>query len=90
VRVLEARFYPQARKAGTPVIVARVVWEGGEAAIQALDVSPSRIAPFVIGDLIERVRRFVDVAMPRPCEELTVLRSAFWSFVEVEGKRAET
>lgn len=69
------------------MIVARVVCEGGQTTIQALDVPPSRIAPFDPNDLIERVKRLVDGAMPQPCEQLMVLRSAFWSFVQVEGKR---
>jgi hypothetical protein len=51
--------------------------------VQALEVPPKGVEPFSSDALISRLNLLVASAAPRPYEELTVLRSEFWSFVDV-------
>jgi hypothetical protein len=86
VKVLEARFFPESKKGRASVAVARVVCEGARATVEALDVPTKSVEPFSSDALISRLNLLVASAAPRPYEELTDLRSEFWSFVDVDAE----
>jgi len=90
MKVLEARFHPHSKKAGTPIPVARVVCENTTALVEPLELPTRRPEPFDGSALMAKLNSLVESAYPRPYEHLTSLRSEFWSFVEVAGERSET
>jgi hypothetical protein len=86
VKVLEARFFPESKKVRASVAVARVRCDGARATIEALEVPPKRVEPFSSDALISRLNLLVASAAPRPYEQLTLLRSEFWAFVDVDAE----
>jgi hypothetical protein len=89
MKVLEARFHPQSKGAGTHVAVARILCDGRQASVEPMEFPARRIEPFDPTALLSRLNLLVGSAVPRPYDELTNLRSEFWSFVDVAGDPPE-
>jgi hypothetical protein len=85
MRVLEARFHPHSKKNGLPVAVGRVLCDQEQARVEPFDLQLARLHPFDVGALMEKLRFLVESAKPRPYEQLTTLRSEFWSFAEISS-----
>ena len=83
MRVLEARFHPHSKKRGVPVAVARVLCDEERAVIEPIEPSLQHVEPFDPGALMKKLTFLVESAMPQPFEQLSTLRSDFWSFAEV-------
>ena len=86
MRVLEARFHPHSKKSGTPVAVARVLCDRERTLIEPIEPLVARLEPFDTGALMKKLAFLVESAKPRPFEQLTTLRSDFWSFTEVSAR----
>ena len=86
MRVLEARFHPHSKKGGAPVAVARVLCDQERTLIETIERPPARLEPFDAGALMKKLKFLVEAAKPRPFEQLTALRSEFWSFTEVPAR----
>lgn len=82
MRVLEARFHPRQKTGGDFIIVGHVVWEteGGRAVVQPSSALLSRAEP---ATLLSKLQYLVALNGAASFERLQVLRSQFWSFVEV-------
>jgi hypothetical protein len=82
VRVLEARFHPQQKGLGEFVVVGHVVWEGARAhpVVQPSSALLMRSEP---ATLLSKLQYLVSVNGCGSFERLQLLRSQFWSFVEV-------
>jgi hypothetical protein len=82
VRVLEARFHPQQKAGGDFIVVGHVVWEGeqGRPVVQPSSALLSRSEP---ATLLSKLQYLVAVNGRESFERLQLLRSQFWSFVEV-------
>ena len=85
MRVLEARFHPQQKTGGDFIVVGHVVWEGGEGdegrpVVQPSSALLSRAEP---ATLLSKLQYLVALNGAASYERLQVLRSQFWSFVEV-------
>lgn len=80
------QFHPYRKGSRGPAIpVARVVCDGPRATVEVLDVHARDIDPFDPAGLAQKLQFLVENAGPRPFEELTMLRSDFWSFVPAEA-----
>jgi hypothetical protein len=86
MRVLEARFHPHSKKSGAPVAVARVLLDRERTLIEPIEPPLQRLEPFDTGALMRKLAFLVESAKPRPFEQLTTLRSEFWSFTEVSAR----
>ena len=82
LRVLEARFHPQQKTGGDFIVVGHVVWEveRGRPVVQPSRTLLSRSEP---ATLLSKLQYLVSINGPEAFERLQVLRSQFWSFVEV-------
>jgi hypothetical protein len=82
LRVLEARFHPQQKTAGDFIVVGHVVWEGedGRPIVQPSSTLLTRAEP---ATLLSKLQYLVSLDGAASFERLQVLRSQFWSFVEV-------
>jgi hypothetical protein len=82
VRVLEARFHPQQKGLGEFVVVGHVVWEEARAhpVVQPSSALLMRSEP---ATLLSKLQYLVSVNGCGSFERLQLLRSQFWSFVEV-------
>ena len=82
LRVLEARFHPQQKIGGDFIVVGHVVWEteDGRAVVQPSSALLSRAEP---ATLLSKLQYLVALNGAASFERLQVLRSQFWSFVEV-------
>jgi hypothetical protein len=87
LRVLEARFHPQQKTGGDFIVVGHVVWEGegeegddGRPVVQPSSALLSRAEP---ATLLSKLQYLVALNGAASFERLQVLRSQFWSFVEV-------
>ncbi len=82
LRVLEARFHPQQKSAGDFIVVGHVVWEGenGRPIVQPSSALLTRSEP---ATLLSKLQYLVSLNGRESFERLQVLRSQFWSFVEV-------
>jgi len=82
VRVLEARFHPQQKGLGDFFVVGHVVWEGTGAhpVVQPSSTLLMRSEP---ATLLSKLQYLVSVNGCGSFERLQLLRSQFWSFVEV-------
>jgi len=80
--VLEARFHPQQKAAGDFIVVGHVVWEvdDGKPLVQ-----PSRrlLSGGEPATFLSKLQYLVALNGAASFERLQVLRSQFWSFVEV-------
>jgi hypothetical protein len=82
MRVLEARFHPQ--RSAEYLVVGHLVWQGHSerdsptvepASALTLESEPTAI--------LSKVRYLITATAPGSFERLQILRSRFWSFVEV-------
>ena len=82
MRVLEARFHPQ--RSAEYFVVGHLVWQGRSerdsptvepASPLTLEVEPTAI--------LSKLRYLITATAPGSFERLQILRSRFWSFVEV-------
>jgi hypothetical protein len=89
MKLLEARFHPRSKKAGAPIAVARVVCEDTTALVEPFELPARRLEPFDGNALMAKLNSLVESARPGPYEQLTTLKSEFWSFVDVAGDRSE-
>ena len=82
LRVLEARFHPRQKTGGDFIVVGHVVWqsEDGRAVVQPSSALLSRAEP---ATLLSKLQYLVSLDGAASFERLQVLRSQFWSFVEV-------
>jgi hypothetical protein len=82
LRVLEARFHPRQKGGGDFVVVGHVVWEqnNGHPILQPSSALLTRGEP---STLLSKLQYLVSVHARESFEHLLVLRSQFWSFVEV-------
>lgn len=80
MRILEARFHPDAEHDRNGVIVGRVFC-GERKATVAPD--PGFVASGTAATTLSKLQYLVDICAPQPYERLQRLRSRFWSFVEV-------
>ena len=85
MRVLEARFHPRQKTGGDFIVVGHVVWEGeqgneGRPIVQPSSALLSRAEP---ATLLSKLQYLVALNGAASFERLQVLRSQFWSFVEV-------
>jgi hypothetical protein len=83
MKLLEARFHPQSKGKSDQVTVAKVKCEGDKAFLEPVSFPQSAIAPFDPAALLSRLSMLVASTTPRPYEELTEMKSEFWSFIEV-------
>jgi hypothetical protein len=89
MRVLEARFHPHSKKSGTPIAVARVFCDREQISVEPIDSQlPQlrRLHPFDVDALMKKLAFLVESSKPRPYEQLTGLKSQFWSFADVSGR----
>ena len=82
MRVLEARFHPQQKAGGDFIVVGHVVWEA-ERARPIVQPSRSLLARGEPATWLSKLQYLVSSNGPESFERLRVLRSQFWSFVEV-------
>jgi hypothetical protein len=82
LRVLEARFHPRQKSGGDFIVVGHVVWEGddGRPVVQPSSALLTRGEP---ATLLSKLQYLVSINGRESFERLQVLRSQFWSFVEV-------
>lgn len=82
MRVLEARFHPQQKAAGEFIVVGHVVWDGSSSRPV---VQPSRalLARSEPATLLSKLQYLVSAGGQEAFDRLQVLRSQFWSFVEI-------
>lgn len=80
--MLEARFHPRQKTGGDFIVVGHVVWEteNGRAEVQPSTTLFSRNEP---ATLLSKLQYLVSLGGAASFERLQVLRSQFWSFVEV-------
>jgi len=86
MRVLEVRFHPHSKKSGSPVAVARVLCDQERTLIEPIEPPAQRLEPFDADALMKKLTFLVESAKPQPFEQLTTLRSEFWSFTEVPAR----
>jgi hypothetical protein len=82
LRVLEARFHPRQKAGGDFIVVGHVVWEG-ERARPVVQPSSSLLSRNEPATLLSKLQYLVSINGRESFERLQVLRSQFWSFVEV-------
>jgi len=85
MKILEARFHPHSKKSGAPVAVARVLCDRDRTLIEPVEPPLRHLEPFDADALMKKLTFLVQSAKPRPFEQLTTLRSEFWSFTEVSA-----
>ena len=82
MRVLEARFHPK----GKPdyLVVRHLTWRGHkERDRPVVELTSGSSSVSTGGSLLSKLDYLVRATSPAPFERLQVLRSQFWSFVEV-------
>ncbi|HVZ86766.1 MAG TPA: hypothetical protein VHG72_07345 [Polyangia bacterium] len=82
MRVLEARFHPRQKTGGDFIVVGHVVWEGehGRPIVQPSNSLLARSEP---ATLLSKLQYLVSINGKESFERLQVLRSQFWSFIDV-------
>ena len=82
MRVLEARFHPRQKAGGDFIVVGHVVWEveHGHPVVQPSSSLMARAEP---ATLLSKLQYLVSINGKESFERLQVLRSQFWSFVDV-------
>jgi hypothetical protein len=88
MRVREARFHPLPKTGGAAAPVARVLCDHERTIVEPIDPQLRGLRPFDPDALMKKLTFLVDSAQPRPYEQLTSLRSQFWSFAEVPAGEA--
>ena len=82
MRVLEARFHPQQKTGGEFIVVGHVVWDGASAR-PIVQPSQALLARSEPATLLSKLQYLVAAGGHEACGRLQVLRSQFWSFVEI-------
>jgi hypothetical protein len=82
MRVLEARFHTGKKGSGGFIVVGHVVWEG-EHSWPVVQPSTELLMRSEPATLLSKLQYLVSVSGRESFERLQVLRSQFWSFVEV-------
>jgi hypothetical protein len=90
MKVLEACFHPRSKKCGAPLAVAHVLCDREQALIEPIEPPLQRLEPFDAGALMKKLSFLVESAKPSPFEQLTTLRSDFWSFTDVSARCSRT
>ena len=82
MRVLEARFHPRQKTSGDFIVVGHVVWEveHGRPIVQPSSTLLERGEP---ATLLSKLQYLVSINGKESFERLQLLRSQFWSFVDV-------
>ncbi len=82
MRVLEARFHPQQKAGGEFIVVGHVVWDSDD---RRPVVQPSRalMARSEPATLLSKLQYLVSTSGQQGFDRLQLLRSQFWSFVEI-------
>jgi hypothetical protein len=84
LRVLEARFHPRQKTGGDFIVVGHVVWEG-EQARPVVQPSSSLLTRSEPATLLSKLQYLVSINGQESFDRLQMLRSQFWSFVEVSA-----
>ena len=82
LRVLEARFHPRQKTGGDFIVVGHVVWEGDRAR-PVVQPSSNLLTRGEPATLLSKLQYLVSINGQESFDRLRVLRSQFWSFVEV-------
>jgi hypothetical protein len=84
VRVLEARFYPERRSSPRFVIVGHLVWRDRQH-----DDNPAfqPVRSATSAPIAAKLSYLLNAAKPDCFNQLQSLRSDFWAFVEIPGRR---
>jgi hypothetical protein len=82
MRVLEARFHPQQKAGGEFIVVGHVVWDG-TGARPIVQPSQALLARSEPATLLSKLQYLVGAGGQEAFDRLQVLRSQFWSFVEI-------
>jgi hypothetical protein len=82
MRVLEARFHPQQKTGGEFIVVGHVVWDGASAR-PVVQPSQALLARSEPATLLSKLQYLVASSGQEAFDRLQVLRSQFWSFVEI-------
>ncbi|HXU62749.1 MAG TPA: hypothetical protein VN962_13660 [Polyangia bacterium] len=82
MRVLEARFHPQQKTGGEFIVVGHVVWdhEDRRPVVQPSTALMTRSEP---ATLLSKLQYLVSTSGQQGFDRLQLLRSQFWSFVEI-------
>ena len=80
MRILEARFHPDAGHDSNGIVVGQVLCNERKATVRP---DPGFVASGAAATTLCKLRYLVDICIPQPYERLRQLRSRFWSFVEV-------
>lgn len=80
--MLEARFHPRQKAGGDFIVVGHVVWEG-ERERPVVQPSSALLTRGEPATLLSKLQYLVSLNGQGAFERLQVLRSQFWSFVEV-------
>ncbi|HXJ23652.1 MAG TPA: hypothetical protein VMT03_25775 [Polyangia bacterium] len=82
MRVLEARFHPQQKTGGEFIVVGHVVWDG-EGARPVVQPSRALLSRSEPATLLSKLQYLVSASGHEAFDRLQMLRSQFWSFVEI-------
>ncbi len=82
MRVLEARFHTKIKDSGSFIVVGHVVWDS-ERAWPVVQPSTELLMRDEPATLLSKLQYLVAVNGQESFQRLQVLRSQFWSFVEV-------
>jgi hypothetical protein len=84
VRVLQARFHPRQDGDDGFIVVAHVVWDKGDADDRpTVKPSPSWLASGAPATMLVKLHYLVASMAPETFARLVMLKSQFWSFVEI-------
>lgn len=87
MRVLEARFHPQS--SAEYFVVGRLVWQGrSERDRPTVQPAPGLVSGSEPPAILSKLRYLITATAPESFERLQILRSRFWSFVEVPPRSA--
>ncbi|HEX3695798.1 MAG TPA: hypothetical protein VH374_10445 [Polyangia bacterium] len=86
MRILEARFHPDAQLTGEGIVVGRVRCTGGKATVEA---QPGVATSGPPATMLHKLQYLVSICVPGPFDRLRRLRSRYWSFVEIAPPGAE-
>ncbi|HVR62367.1 MAG TPA: hypothetical protein VMU50_10735 [Polyangia bacterium] len=86
MRILEARFHPDAQVDGQGIVVGHVHCAARRATVEA---EPAALPRGGAAAMLRKLQYLVDICAPAPFERLRQLRSRYWSFVEVPAPSAK-
>ena len=84
MKTLEARFHPPPAAKEVYVVVARIIWDGGEKPEHPrIEPQPTLSVARAPATILATLRHLVLKTAPASFERLLGLRSNYWSFVAV-------